>query len=144
MKCNEKERLKKNNFTTDLRIDKIFNEYYEAKINNEPVTLKELHKKYGYSDKSAQVHKAVQTVRWRELVESINDEKILKKLEDIALDAKKDSDAIRAIQELIKLKGGRYPDENKPNKNVFQTQINNLLSEEKEDKDVIEIEQDEN
>jgi hypothetical protein len=120
----------------DKKVEKIFNEYYEGKVSGKKVAIQGLMEKYGYALTSASMCAVTQTAKWQELLDSINDEPFIKELEKIALGAGKESDKIKAITEVLKLKK-RYPDQQKGPRNLFQTQINNLLAE--DDKNVIDI-----
>ncbi len=122
----------------DKKIEQIFNEYIEGKLSGKKgVAIQKLMEKHGYSKTSASVCTITKTTKWQQLLESINDEPFIKELEKIALGDGKDSDKIKAITEVLKLKK-RYPDQEKSPKQLFQTQINNLLAE--DEKDIIEVE----
>lgn len=116
---------------TDKKIEKIFNEYYEGKISGKKVSIQKLMLKYGYSPNSAAICGITRSNKWQSLLDSIDDEPFIDKLKDIALNSKNDADAIRAIKEVLRLKN-RYPEQQKQPKNLFQTQINNLLADDDE------------
>lgn len=115
----------------DKKIENLFNEYYERTLAGENVNLYKLQKKYGYADSTAKSYRVTKTKSWQRCLDKVKDDALLDKLTDIALNAAKDSDAIRAIDKLFQLKN-RYPDKGKSSGVTFQTQINNLLTEEEE------------
>lgn len=87
--------------------------------------LYELQMKHGYSESSARGYAVKKTKAWNQLLEKkAQDDKLLNKLNEIALNADKDSDSIRAIKELFKLKN-RYPDKVSKTYSV-QQKINSL------------------
>jgi hypothetical protein len=121
----------------DKKIEKIFKEYMEGKLTGKKgVAIQKLMEKYGYSKNSASICQITQTRKWQQLLDGMDDEPLLKELKNIALSGDKDSDKIKAITELMKLKK-RYPEQQKQStRNLFQTQINNLMA---DDNDVIDI-----
>jgi hypothetical protein len=130
--------MPKLNKITEKKIEKIFNEYMQGKLSGEKVAIEHLMNKYGYAKTTSSTCQVTQTTKWQQLLEEINDEPFMQELQKIALGDGKDSDKIKAITEVLKLKK-RYPEQQKSPKNVFQTQINNLLA---DDEEVIEIHED--
>ncbi len=100
------------------------------------VAIQKLMEKYGYSKASASICTITKTKKWQELLDKMDDEPLLDELKAIALSGKKDSDKIKAITELMKLKK-RYPDQQKSPRNLFQTQVNNLLAD--DEKEIIDV-----
>ena len=85
----------------DLKIERI--------KQKKPIKMGEIMREAGYSKKSAEYPKRlVESKGWQELLNSIEDSALLKKLNEIALDKKDKRANIEAIKELMKLKD-RYP-----------------------------------
>ncbi len=124
------------NLIGDKKIEKIFNEYMEGKLSGKKVAIETLMKKYGYTANSALQCSVTKTQKWHELLEQIDDEPFMNELSKIALGGSKDSDKIKAITEILKLKR-RYPEQQKTRGNVFQTQVINQYGE--DERDIIEV-----
>lgn len=94
-----------------LKQKKAFNIMLEALQKGEDLTMKEIMERAGYK-KSCTLKPKTLTERkgWQELLAQIDDQKLLDKLYEIALDKKDKRANIEAIKELFKLKD-RYPAE---------------------------------
>jgi tRNA 2-selenouridine synthase SelU len=112
----------------DIRIKKVFEDYTESKLKGEKASVRKSMEKFGYAKSSAALCQVTKTKEWQRLLDTIDDRPLLKQLNKIAMSSNKDSDKIAAIKELLKLKK-LYPEQNKSPRNLFQTQINNLLAE---------------
>jgi len=74
-----------------------------------PIVMKDILLEAGYSPSIAETPCVITRSKgWRELLAEINDEPLLKKLQEIALDSKDKRASIAAIKELLTLKD-RYP-----------------------------------
>lgn len=131
-------RAPRKEIVNNKKIEKVFNEYFQGKLSGDKnARIQKLMEKHGYSKSSAAVCQITKTKKWQELLANIDDEPFLDELKNIALGKGKDSDKIKAITELLKLKK-RYPEQQKAAaKNLFQTQINNLMADD-DDKNVID------
>lgn len=110
---------------TYQKVQDIFQEALEQIERGEKPNLYELQVKHGYSKASAKSYAVKKTKAWNELLETkIKDDPLLEKLNEIALNAEKDSDSIRAIDKLLQLKD-RYPDKVSKSYSV-QQKINSL------------------
>jgi hypothetical protein len=92
---------------TEQKVKNIFNEYMEQVSAGKNPSLLAIQKKHGYSESSAKSYMVTKTKTWEKLLSRINDEDALKRLNHIMMNGK-DSDSLKAIQEMFKLKG-RYP-----------------------------------
>jgi hypothetical protein len=92
---------------TQERIKRIFNEAMFMIENGKKPNLKELQLKHGYTEASAKSYAALQTKTWKELVNGIDDSKVLNRFMMI-VEGGTDKDAISAGRELLKVKN-RYP-----------------------------------
>jgi hypothetical protein len=116
--------------TTSLaneRIKNIFNESVEDIRNNKRPSVSGKMLKKGYSPSSARALTITKTRTWQQLLAQIQDEPLLNKLENIALDDDKRS-AIAAIQEIFKLKN-KYPEGTSKIVGLF-TKIESICDEE--------------
>lgn len=103
-------------------IKNLFDEVQEIIARGEKPNLYQLQKKYGYTEKSAKAYKVLQTKTWKRLLNEIDD-KVITRFVNIT-EQGKDSDAIKAGIELLKLKG-RYPKQTASDR--FKKGIKDLL-----------------
>jgi len=104
-------------------IKNLFDEVQEIIARGEKPNLYQLQKKYGYTEKSAKAYKVLQTKTWNKLLNEIDDERVITRFVNIT-EQGKDSDAIKAGIELLKLKG-RYPKQTASDR--FKKDIKDLL-----------------
>lgn len=97
----------KNMKATEQKVKNIFNEYMEQVSAGQNPSLLAIQKKHGYSETGARSYMVTKTKTWEKLLSRIDDEPLLARLEQIVVEGK-DTDSIKAIQELFKIKG-RYP-----------------------------------
>lgn len=109
-------------------IKKIFDEALEKVRKGEKPNIFGLMKKYGYSYYSAKAQKVTKTKTWAQLLKEIDDEPLLKKLNQIALDKKDKRANIEAIKEIFKLKD-RYPKQ-KLAVELFEEELKKIKEEE--------------
>ena len=108
---------------TKKRIKKVFaNSLENVRDGKKPNVSGEMLKE-GYSESSSRALKVTRTKTWQQLLALINDEALLTKLTDIALDDDKRA-SIAAIVELMKLKD-KYP-ANKMKVSQYQEELNGL------------------
>ena len=93
-----------------LRQKIAFKKVLELMLKQEPIILRDIMKKSGYSDATAINPTANLTGKtaWKELLAKIDEEPLLDKLRTIALDDDDKRSSITAIQELLKLLD-KYP-----------------------------------
>lgn len=93
---------------TFQRVRNIVQDIEDHVARGEKPNIYEIQKKHGYSDVSARQYAVKKTKAWDKIMEQkVKDEELVNRLDDIAQNGK-DSDSIKAIKEMFKLKG-RYP-----------------------------------
>jgi len=98
---------KTKNSITQERIKRIFHEALFMVENGKKPNLKELQLKHGYALASAKSYAVMQTKKWKELIDNLDDSKVLNRFMMI-VEGGADKDAISAGRELLKIKN-RYP-----------------------------------
>lgn len=96
---------------TEERVRKIFNEYMEEASAGKNPSLFAIQKKHGYTESAARGYAVTRTKAWNDIMQEVDEEKIVGRLEEIAFEGK-DNDSLSAIDKLLKLKN-RYPDRNR-------------------------------
>jgi hypothetical protein len=92
-----------------IRIKKIFMEALNEIENGRKPSISGIMRKYGYADTSAKVLKVTTTKTWKNLLDKmIDDEKILERLNEIAMDKEDKRACLQAIDMILKLKD-KYP-----------------------------------
>ncbi len=93
---------------TEERVRQIFNEYMEQARAGKNPSLYDIQRRHGYTESSARGYAVTRTRAWNDIMEEVDEEKVVGRLEQIAFEGK-DSDSLNAIDKLLKLKN-RYPD----------------------------------
>lgn len=91
----------------DARVKAVFKTTMDTIARGEKPNMYQIQREQGYSDASAKAYKALNTISWQRCLELIKDDKLVDRLENIALGGQ-DHNSIKAIRELLELKG-RYP-----------------------------------
>jgi len=113
-------------------IKSIFEKALQRIKEGKRVNIYQLMKEAGYSEYSARSQKVFRTKCWEDLLKNINEEPLLGRLEDIALEKKDKRASIEAIKEIFKLKD-RYPKQ----KLAFEL-LNEEISKVEDDKEELE------
>ena len=90
------------------RIKNVFNDSLKNVRAGKTADVSNTMKKHGYSESSAKALKVKQTKTWQELLNKIDDEKVLTMLDEIVEDKSDKRARIEAGKEIMKLKD-RYP-----------------------------------
>jgi len=91
----------------DARVRAVFNTAMEAIAKGEKPNMFQIQRECGYSVGSAKSYQALQTVSWQRCLAEIRDDKLLNRLDAIAMEGQ-DHNSIKAIRSLLELKG-RFP-----------------------------------
>ena len=91
------------------RIENVFKASLENIRNGKNPAISREMKKAGYSPSASKALQVTRTKTWQTLLTKIDDEELLNRLTEIALDRTDKRAALQGITELLKLKD-RYPD----------------------------------
>lgn len=90
------------------RIEDVFNKTLENMRNGQPANVSGTMRDFGYSPNSAKALTITQTQTWQQLLATIDDNQLLGRLNNIALDPQDKRSSLQAIDMLLKLKD-KYP-----------------------------------